>query len=131
MQAVKLILNTDQVKALAKAATNAAIAALAFQIEGQTKANIVANNQVDTGFMLNSVYSVTPGGSTYGETGSGNAERTIAPEVSVNEGAAVAVGAEYAAFQEAKKSFLIRAVETVATQAEAICGPIFKEYANG
>ena len=127
-----------EIRVIAKDATAQVLNALALQIEGQTKANIVENNQVDTGFMLNSVYSVTPVGSTYGDTNpsgtelspiNGYVERTIAPEVKVADGgAAVAVGADYAVYQEAKQSFLLRAAETVAQQAGAVCEPVFKEY---
>ena len=129
-----------EIKLIAKNANAQALQALALQIEGQTKVNIVENDQVDTGFMLNSVYSVGPNGSTYGDTDAsgttlspinGYVERNIAPEVKVDDGgAAVAVGAEYAVYQEAKQSFLLRAAETVAQQAGATVEPVFQEYVH-
>lgn len=96
-----------------------ALMAIGFQVEGQTKANIVANGQVDTGFMLNSVYTVGDGSDTYGQAArsanSKSSEARMAPPVMPPEdGVAVAVGAEYAVFQEIKNSFLYRAVEQVA-----------------
>ena len=60
---VKLYL--DRVKVKIKDATDEALAAWAFQLEGQTKANIAGNDQVDTGFMMNSVYTITRKESTY------------------------------------------------------------------
>lgn len=53
----------DRVAARVRSAQRQFIRAVALQVEGQTKVNIAANNQVDTGFMLNSVYSVWSGAS--------------------------------------------------------------------
>lgn len=136
----KVTTYVKEIRMLAKEANEAALAAIALQLEGQTKANIVANDQVDTGFMLNSVYSVTSRDSTYGDTMASGpmqnvsgeyVERKMAPEVKVGPGeGAVAVGAEYAVFQEAKKSFLLRAAEQVAQQVGAIVEPIYAEVVH-
>ena len=46
-------------------AADDAVTALAFQVEGQAKINVRENGQIDTGFMLNSIYTVAPEGNTY------------------------------------------------------------------
>lgn len=100
-----------------------ALGAVAIQLEAQTKVNITANNQVDTGFMLNSVYAVMEDGSTYsqaaGQARAQAADREMAPERELPSDAmaGVGVGAEYAVFQEARTSFLYRAAQMVREQA--------------
>jgi hypothetical protein len=127
----------DKIKVTVQGATQKALEALAFQIEGQTKVNITTNNQVDTGFMLNSVYTLTPEGqrsSTWenGEylsqkTGEKVARQAVAAPSLNGAAAAVGVGAEYAIFQEAANSFLYRAGEQIAPQAGGVMEPIYKE----
>ena len=100
-----------------------AVEKITFQVEGQAKRNIQENGQIDTGFMLNSVYAATPRTSSYGRTqpsgsyvGRGGQEegRRRAPEAGL-KGAdgLVAVGAEYALWQEMRRSFLFRALQQV------------------
>jgi hypothetical protein len=107
------------------------LAAVAARIEGQAKINIVANDQVDTGFMLNTVYHVAEDGSSYGQTDSGGyytnqegqqVQREAAPEAPLPAGydALVAVGANYAIFQEMAESFLYQALLDVAAEAGSI-----------
>lgn len=105
---------------------------VAFALEGQAKANIVANDQVDTGFMLNSVYAVTRSGSGYGSAQgaakSRNPDAEMGPEVSLNKAkAVVVVGAEYAVYQEEKQSFLYKAGEDVAGQIGGIVEKVGRE----
>lgn len=121
-------------------ASEAALAALAFQIEAQTKANIQANGQIDTGFMLNSVYSLAraqhTGATTHDSTwksgkytnkAGDSVSRKRAPRRTLGEAtAAVAVGANYAIFQEEKNSFLFKAARAVASQAKAILEPVYR-----
>jgi hypothetical protein len=128
--------NTEEIKKMLPELIDKAMAVLAFQVEGQTKVNIVDNNQVDTGFMLNSAYTVTKDKDNYNPTPkqgkskrkgkskkapSQEQPRVMAEKVELPDGvsAAVAVGAEYAAYQEAKKSFLIKAAEQVAEQSRS------------
>lgn len=108
-------------------ATEEALRQLALQIEAQTKVNIRDNDQVDTGFMMNSVYTVTEKGSGYGEakaSAEGQATNRAGEHVDHSEDmgpepplgdatAAVAVGALYAIYQEAKRSFLYAALQEV------------------
>lgn len=92
------------------------IAQAALRIEAHAKVNIRDNGQIDTGFMLNSVYVKLPETSTYGQAraaaGAQNADGSMAPEVALPQdaGAAVVVGAAYAIFQEAQQPFLYPAV---------------------
>ncbi len=125
---------TEQVKVVVSEATDLLAEEIAFALEGQAKANIVANDQVDTGFMLNSVYAVTrKSGSGYGqaqgEASARNPDAEMAPEVQLSGGAAsaVVVGAEYAVHQENRKSFLYKAAETVARQAGGMAERVGKE----
>lgn len=86
---------------------------LVLQTEARAKVNIVDNDQVDTGFMLNSVYSLLPDSDTYSEANanaSGRAAREMAPKAGLGGAdGAVACGAEYAASQELRKAFLLPA----------------------
>lgn len=116
-----------QVLMVVKDATDEELLALAFQIEAQAKVNIQGNGQIDTGFMLNSVYAAgKDGASTYQTTRptgnyksrkSGQSEsrkRAPARKVPEKASAIVAVGAEYAIHQETRKSFLYQAMQSVA-----------------
>jgi len=111
---------------------------VALQIEAQTKVNIQQNGQIDTGFMLNSTYTVSKKRNTYGKTNPNGeyvsqegdlVKREIAPAVRLPSDAlaAVSVGAEYAVYQEVKKPFLYPAVKTVAGQVGGKAQKIFKE----
>lgn len=128
---------TEEVVVRIAEATTAGLVALAHQIEGQAKATIVANDQVDTGFMLNSVFVVTHEASGYGAASAAAAARNpdaaMAVEPSLPEDAAalVAVGAEYAVYQELANSFLYRAVEQVMGEGlgtiERVARPMIEE----
>ena len=117
--------------------TARAVEALAAHIEGLAKIHIVQNDQVDTGFMVNSVYHATAGGSTYGQTMAagaypwnpqkhGGAQGTAvvekAPEAPLPAGydALVCVGANYAIFQEQQQPFLYPALLQAAAEAEGV-----------
>jgi hypothetical protein len=136
---VKLYL--ERVKIKVKDATDEALAELAFQLEGHTKANIANNNQIDTGFMMNSVYTITRRDSSYGaSTATGQyrdkegnmVERKLAPEQRLPSDAAagVVVGASYAIYQEVRKTFLFKAAETVARQAGGTLEAKYRELVH-
>jgi hypothetical protein len=121
----KLFWQGDDVLAQVEAAKNVILDEMAFAIEAEAKNNIVGNNQVDTGFMLNSTYAVTQQQSSYGKARaaarSKNPDAEIAPEERAPRGgAAVVVGAEYAIYQEERRSFLYKAGQDVARQAGGI-----------
>ena len=117
----------DEVYLLLEEATAEALEAAAFSVEGKAKMNIVANDQIDTGFMLNSVYAAGQENSTYQNAASSarsqNPQAKMLSEEAVpGDGvtALVAVGAEYAIFQELKNSFLYRALEQEASEVGGI-----------
>lgn len=135
---VKLYL--DHVKVQVADATQKALEALAFQIEAQTKVNITENGQVDTGFMRNSTFVLTPDGVQGSPDPSGAymsdrtgkpEERNLAPTASLGDAAAaVCVGAEYAIYQEIQQSFLEKAAEQVVPKAGGIVEPVYKELVH-
>ena len=124
----------DQVRLELRDATSEGLYQLAQHIAGLAKQNIVSNGQVDTGFLLNSVYAAGKDASTYNETDSSGAyfgndgpaqhkERAAEvdlPDTGGQPVAIVAVAAEYALYQEAAQPFLYPAVERGATSAGAI-----------
>lgn len=126
---VKLYL--DHVKLTVKGAGQQALEALAFQIEGQAKIQIQENGQIDTGFLLNSVYTLTPRSSgfraAHAAAKARNPKAAIVEAPALNEGAAVVVGANYAIYQEVRKSFLYAGAERVARTAGGKAEQVFRE----
>lgn len=129
----------DRVILKVKGATQKALNALAAQVEAEAKINIQNNNQIDTGFMWNSVYTVTKESSGYAQTRStgnypwspekhggkaGLGYRELAPEFTLPRSnkpvVAIVVGARYAVYREIKNSFLYKALVTVAQKAGGI-----------
>lgn len=102
----------------------------AFVLEGLTKVKITDNGQVDTGFMRSSVYHLTQNGSSF--TGSpGQDGQRQAPQVGLGDaGAAVAVGAEYAIYQEVRNSFLWASVDQLKARWGLVVASV-KDRVNG
>lgn len=112
-----------------------AIEAAAARVDALAKMNIVANDQVDTGFMVNSVYFATEDNSSYMDSGglftdkNGNrVEREMAPEATLKDGATalVCVGANYAIFQEMANPFLYPALLAVKGEMKGIIETVAK-----
>jgi len=133
VQGSKLNWYKERVMLVANQAVN--IKGLALQVEAHARQNIVDNDQVDTGFMLNGVYAVFKDGDTFGQTSpSGQYQnkagqmvnrRAIPPAPLPNQAqAAVAVGADYAIYQELANSFLYKALEQTAGET----GTIIKKF---
>jgi hypothetical protein len=104
---------------------------LVLEIMGQAVLNIRSNNQIDTGFMMNSVYVESKTFSNYNNTpasGEGQRERAKPVRIVGDTLAAVAVGANYAIFPESRKSFLYKAANDVATNAGGILEAVGKEF---
>jgi len=115
--------------------------AVALQIQAETKVKIQQNGQIDVGFMLNSTYTVSKRGDTYSAANQsgqysnqqgGSVSRKLAPKASLpgNAKAATVVGAGYAIYQEARKSFLYASSEKVAGQIKGSVDAVFKEGLN-
>ena len=118
----------EDLVALVENATQQALTAVALQIEGLAKRNVVGNNQVDTGFMLNSVYAFSPDTDHYGQAKSAAQSKKDRTDVFhdkaqvTDEGgpwSAVAVGAKYGVYQERAKPFLEPAMAEGISQLEA------------
>ena len=116
--------------------TRRGLTAVAAHVDGLTKLNIIANDQVDTGFMVNSVYFVGESESTYAEANADGpytnkagqmVTRQLAPEAVLPDAyaALVCVGANYAIFQEMALPFLYPAL----LQAAAETGGILQKAA--
>ena len=129
----------DHIMVRVENATDEVLHATALQIEGTAKRNIIDNDQVDTGFMVNSGYVETQKGSTYDKTwkdgeyaakkSEGSSEVKKAPRLKLPNlfsAAAVVIGANYAIFQELKRPFLRPAADEVAKQVKGIAEPIFR-----
>lgn len=112
---------TKRVMEAARGRADDVVTALAFQVEGQAKINVRENGQIDTGFMLNSIYTVAAEGEHLppGVVNRRHAStKEVAPQHRELGGemsarghmALVVVGAEYGLFQETRNSFLYRAL---------------------
>lgn len=106
-------------------ATAEGIHAVALEVESQAKQNIVALDLVDTGFMLGSVYSNGPEGSSYPGEGSGDKPpgAGLFPEGQPGGPyeAIVAAAAEYALWTEIRwGAWLFPALQQVAQSSAMI-----------
>ena len=138
----------EKVKVKIDAATDEALAQVAFQIEAATKKNIInVNKQLDTGFMGASVYAKSKAkGSEYAEARAEAETKTLSSKtgrvVDVSKrmareetlpksaGAAVVVGANYAIYQEAQQSFLYAAAVEVAATVKGTVEPVYRSKVN-
>lgn len=116
--------------------TRRGLEAVAARIDALTKININQNNQIDTGFMANSVYFATKGDSTYTDDSgmyTDRQQRTVArdmaPEATLppDQTALICVGANYAIYQEMQKPFLYPALVQAAAEAGGIIEKVAKE----
>lgn len=135
-------LNLDHVKATVKSATEEVLKQFAFRVVERAQINIRINDQIDTGFMVNSLYAIWGDGSDYDEakasadplkesrkTGRLVNEERMAPEASLRPGAqaAVVAGANYAIYQEARNEFLWPAAEATAGEFGGRAEKVYKE----
>jgi len=128
MAKAKVNMHLDHVMMRVEGATDEVLHAVALQVEGTTKRNIVSNDQIDTAFMLNSVYTESQEGSTFGETWEGPPGKK-APKVRLPRlfsAAAVHVSAVYAIYQEMMDSFLRTAAQEVAGQVKGIAESVYR-----
>lgn len=137
----KVNLHVDHVMVKVRDASDSFLATVAFQIEAETKVSIQRNGQIDTGFMLNSVYTLAraqhTGASTRDSTwtngvytnrkGQAVRRRREPRQTLGGAQAAVVVGADYAIYQEAKKPFLYPAAVKVASQVKGTAEQVFKK----
>lgn len=118
--------------------TGQSLTNVALRIEERTKVNINqapgASGQglIDTGFLLNSTYVVSPNKNTYdqaNQTGTyknragEDVQRNLVPRQKLKPGFAmvlVAVGADYAIYQEIEHSFFYRAIEETSKELKGL-----------
>jgi len=132
----------DHVQVVVEEATEKVLKELAFRIQERAQANIRDNDQVDTGFMVNSIYPVWKDGSGYNEAQAQAEKMTtdrkgrsvdhagdMAAEENLPSDAAagVVVGASYAIYQEAVMPFLYPAAEAAAAEFGAQAERIYRE----
>lgn len=118
MADVEVHLHLDHVLMRVKAECELGMAVIAHQVEGRAKTKVVENDQVDTGFMLNAIYSVTKQGTGFGASESAardKADREVIDEILPAEDEAMVVaGANYSIYQEVRQSFLYAGAQEVA-----------------
>lgn len=133
----------DHVKVVLEGATMEALKALAYRIVERAQLNIRDNDQIDTGFMVNSIYPVWKDGSDYDRAQAAAGQKTrsartgkqvsheqdFAPEPGMPEDAdaGVVVGASYAIYQEVLKPFLYPAAEKAAAEFGATAEEIYRQ----
>lgn len=128
MTKAKVNMHLDHVMLRVEGATDEVLHAVALQVEGTAKRNVVSNDQIDTGFMLNSIYTESQEGSTFGETWAGPLGKK-APKLRLPRlfsAAAVHVSAVYAIYQEMMNSFLRTAAQEVAGQVKGIAESVYR-----
>jgi hypothetical protein len=118
--------NESNLRKVVRRASDRMLVAIANQIAEQAKGNLESNGQVDTRFLQNSIYVVTPEGSDYGATWSSGKyrssktgrevkrERGAEVELPAGAPAAVVAAAPYAIYPELENSYLYRAAEMLA-----------------
>lgn len=122
---------------LVKDATDEALLALAFQIEGEAKVEIQQSGRIDTGFMMNSGFVKSHRRSTYAETdpsgvydgtktAGGHRERAPEPPIPANARVGVGFAAEYSIWQELADSFLVKSAKKVIRQAKGLLEKAYK-----
>jgi hypothetical protein len=131
MADVEVKLYLDHVRSVVEGATDEVLKKLAFRTLEGAQLNIRENNQIDTGFMVNSGYVVFQDGSTYDQARGGAETRTtdregrhvdhsgdMGPEEQLPSDAAAGVvfGANYAIYQEAANPYLYPAAEKAAAE---------------
>ena len=116
---------TNKIMLQVKKASDQSLAAIAHRIEERAKNNVVDNDQIDTGAMLNGIYVVTAEGTDYSQARAAaearNPDAQMGSQVSLgNAGAAVVAGMEYSIYQEMQRSFLYKAAEDTAKEVDGL-----------
>lgn len=129
----------QKVSVVFKTATAQSIKRLAFLCEAAVKERITANGQINTGFMRNSVYTVTSDGKTGGAESTTLADKTgksverisvSPPELTGEHVAIVGVGANYAVYQELANSFMRVSFDQIVGKSATIIAEEFAKVMN-
>ena len=140
---VQIELHLDHVKIELEKATDEVLKQLSLRVVERTQLNIRQNDQIDTGFMVNSIYPIFEGGDGYIEAKNQATARThssktgrrvdqsgkMAPRQSLPQDASagVVVGANYTIYQEAANPFLYPAAQAAAREFGGEAEAIYKE----
>lgn len=130
---------TKEVSLTLEGATADVLGGAAFQIEAEAKINIRNNRQIDTGFMLNSVWAILPEDADpipesqdfEQATNDAKAQNTDAemgnkPSIPAS-GAAAGVGASYAVYNEMRNPFMWPAIEATQQKMGGIVDDVAKK----
>lgn len=142
MADVEVRMYLDHVKAVVEKASEATLKTLAFRIVEHIQSNIRSNNQVDTGFMINSVYALWQDGSGYSmanslaegtpgvsaKYGSRSGRAVIEEPLPPDATAGVVVGANYAVYQEVKQPFAYPGAEAAAAEFGGYAEQVFRQH---
>lgn len=105
---------------------------LAFAVEGEAKVNVQSNGQIDTGFMVNAIYSITPLANRRGQAeggARGSADRELAPEPALEKSGAIVHGAAlYTIYQEMRQAFMYPALEKVKGQTGGMIREVGRQH---
>lgn len=133
MADVEVKMYLDHVLVEVEKATDEALKQLVYDVVRRAQDHIRSNDQIDTGFLVNSIYPIWKDGSGYDAAKSEAESHTtgkggrhvdhsddMAPEARLPDDAqaGVVVGAVYAIFQEAANPFLYPAAEEAANDFE-------------
>lgn len=121
----------NELMVIAEGASDEMLAAFALNTEGVAKTGA----PVDTGFLRNAMYSITPmsngrGGAVGAARGAAERELAPTPVVKAHE-AAMHAAAEYTIYQEMRVGFIYRALEDTAAQAGSVITQAGKKFFGG
>lgn len=143
---IKPDLHLDHVRVTMEAASDELLKAAALRVVERAQSNIRANDQIDTGFMVNSAYAKWRAGSTYrqAETAAAGSNTgrdgrrvdhtgDLTDEIGLPENAraAAVVGANYAIYQEAADPFLWPAAEATAQEFGGFAQRVYRQPQEG
>jgi hypothetical protein len=129
---VEIKMYLDHVEVTVEEASEEVLKQLALRIVERTQLNIRENDQIDTGFMVNSTYPIWKDGSGF-EEAQAEASAKAPDREMINEpleaeaSAGVVVGANYAIYQENLQPFLYPASEAAAAEFGGEAEKIFRE----
>ena len=130
---VKVTIYRDDVMAAVGSVKRASMKDIALAAQAEARRNIERNKQIDTRFLLNSIYAIWRDGDTYNDTWptgryysskrrNQRLRREVAARIGLPPGvdATVASAAPYAIYPESDRSFLYAAVQQILSAVDQI-----------
>lgn len=143
-KAIEVVTYLDHVMLTIDEITNErAVPMLAMRVQERTQMNIRSNDQIDTGFMVNAIYSIFPDKSNYSEVRRDalanstdkagkrvDHSESMASEVHMRRdySAGVIVAAIYAIYQENQNPFMAPAAEAAAAEMDTEISKVYKKF---